>query len=91
MTRALPLARVADYLRSIIAQNSPPGIATTPRRYSDNHAPLPQVKPAAVLFSARYTAASPLSSVFWSYLTPEKILDKNSRGQLCLGTLSEGL
>jgi hypothetical protein len=49
------------------------------------------VKPAAVLFSARYTAASPLSSVFWSYLTPEKILDKNSRGQLCLGTLSEGL
>jgi hypothetical protein len=38
-----------------------------------------------------HNAASPLSSVFWGYLTPEKILDKNGRGQLCLGTLSEGL
>ena len=37
------------------------------------------------------TAASPLSSVFWGYLTAEKILDKNGQGQLCLGTLSEGL
>jgi hypothetical protein len=30
-------------------------------------------------------------SVLQGYLTPEKILDKNGRGQLCLGTLSEGL
>jgi hypothetical protein len=69
----------------------PPRIATATRRSSDSHAPLSRVKPAAVLFSARYTAASPLSSVFWSYPRPEKILDKNGRGQLCLGTLSEGL
>jgi hypothetical protein len=53
----------------------------------NGHAPASGVRRRPAPFRGSHAAASPLSSVFWRQLAPEKILDKHGWGQLCLGTL----
>jgi hypothetical protein len=67
-----------------------PEIAIVSRRRRGSHAASPPVQTCIISLSPRHTVASPLSSVFRGHPTPEKILDKSGRGQLCLGTLSGG-